>query len=268
MQRMGQHGLFLVEANTQCYLGRHKGKLAGSFGDIASFSLQGSKHITCGEGGVLLTRSQTLADKIRAFASVGYDSVGARKGEIDRNKMQDPDFIRHVSLGYKYKMSDACAAIALAQLGKLEALVEQRQECARILSEPMCACAWLHPQYTDSDTVHSFYTLAARANLEQAGCSWKELRAKFIELGGHGFYAPWRLTFQEPMWGCGDFRMRDTLAPFNGSPATFRAHYEALCPNAVQVQQQVIQLKTNYYELDEAREQATILARTLACFGK
>src|SRR5450830_1219579 len=62
-----EKGIFLIEDNAQSFLSRYKGKLVGQFGDFASFSFQASKHLTCGEGGMLVTSSEDLAGKARRF---------------------------------------------------------------------------------------------------------------------------------------------------------------------------------------------------------
>ena len=55
----------IIEDNAECFLGKYKNKLVGTLGDCASFSFQSSKHITSGEGGMIITSNETLANKIR-----------------------------------------------------------------------------------------------------------------------------------------------------------------------------------------------------------
>ncbi len=88
-------------------------------GDIATFSLQQTKHITCGEGGFVLTRSEGLGRRARLWADKGwnYDPV-------------DPD---HEFLGLNYRMSELQGAVALAQLRKLRPMVEHRVRMAERL---------------------------------------------------------------------------------------------------------------------------------------
>jgi perosamine synthetase len=97
-----EHALAVIEDDAQCFLGRYKGRIAGSIGDLASFSFQNSKHITCGEGGMVTTNNQDYADRVARFASLGYGLVhaGAGKSKIDKRAILHPSFKRHVSLGY------------------------------------------------------------------------------------------------------------------------------------------------------------------------
>ena len=60
-----KYNIALIEDNAECFLGKYKGKLVGEFGDFASFSFQASKHLTAGEGGMLICNSEELADKAR-----------------------------------------------------------------------------------------------------------------------------------------------------------------------------------------------------------
>lgn len=130
-----KHNLALIEDNAECFLGTYKGKLVGQFGDISSYSFQASKHLTTGEGGILITNSEELADKIRRLNCLGYAGVSAKQGKITRNDIQDPNYSRHISFGYNYRMSELQAAVACGQLERAEELVQNRIEVAKIFDE-------------------------------------------------------------------------------------------------------------------------------------
>ena len=104
----------------------------GTFGDFASYRLQNSKHISTGEGGVAITNSEEYADNIRRLSSLGYANVSAKKGKITKTEIQNPNFNRHSTLGWNYRMSELCAAVALGQLENLEYLVDVRKNVAEI----------------------------------------------------------------------------------------------------------------------------------------
>src|SRR3569833_739609 len=111
MQICKEHGIALIEDNAECFLGEYKGKYVGEFGNFASFSFQASKHLTSGEGCMLTTNDQELANNARRFSSLGYAGVSASKGKITREDIQDPNYSRHVSLGFNYRMSELQAAV-------------------------------------------------------------------------------------------------------------------------------------------------------------
>src|SRR5689334_22668930 len=71
-----QYGLVLIEDNAQCFLGSYKGKVVGKIGKAASFSFQGSKHMTTGgDGGVVITDETEYARDIRKHSSQGFRTL-------------------------------------------------------------------------------------------------------------------------------------------------------------------------------------------------
>ncbi|HSA75406.1 MAG TPA: DegT/DnrJ/EryC1/StrS family aminotransferase, partial [Candidatus Nitrosocosmicus sp.] len=76
-------------------------KLAGSIGMMASFSFESSKHISCGEGGMVLCNDEALAKKIRQIGGLGFGLLEANDGLVrrDENIFKNPDFKRHSMVG-------------------------------------------------------------------------------------------------------------------------------------------------------------------------
>jgi len=250
-----RHGLFVLEDDAECFLGYYKGRVVGSIGHAASFSFQSSKHMTSGEGGMVTTNDQDLADRIRRFNSLGYAGVGASAGKITRDTIQDPKYERHVSVGWNYRMPELCAAVALGQLERLHELVQARVRVACLYDQVVRGCNWLVPQLVPEGYVHSYWTYVLK--LENGGVfSWYDFRNKYRELGGDGIYAAWQLTYLEPA--------------FRGKTLSERArHYEpGLCPVAESVQPKLLQFKTNYWDLAVAERQADVLAKTVAYFSQ
>ena len=86
------HDLVVIEDDAQCFLAYHRGRLVGTIGDAASFSLQGSKHITSGgDGGMVITADEELATGVRKAAIQGYSALGASAGStmMPRDIRQD-----------------------------------------------------------------------------------------------------------------------------------------------------------------------------------
>lgn len=248
-----EHGLAVIEDDAQCFLGRYKGRVVGSLGDLASFSFQNSKHITCGEGGMVTTSNQEYADRVARFASLGYGLVcaGAGKSKIDKRAIVHPSFKRHVSLGFNYRMSELCAAVMVAQFERLEEFVACRRAAARAFDAVVRGCPWLEPQQVGADYEHSYWAYSMRLDTD-SGPSWEQFYEKFAELGGDGFYGAWSLTYLEPMFQEGSLGHR--YAP-------------GLCPVAEATQPQLVQLKTHYGDQATIDQQAESLARTIRYFG-
>lgn len=258
MALAAQHNLFVLEDDAECFLGYYKGRIVGSIGHASSFSFQSTKHMTSGEGGMITTNDEELAERIRRFNSLGYAAVGAAagKGKITRETIQDPTYERHVSIGFNYRLPELCAAVALAQLERLSELVALRVETARLYQEAVAGCAWLTPQATPADYVHSYWTYVAHLAPE-VDFSWYDFRNKYKALGGDGIYAAWQLNYLEPAFRQVRF-----------APEQTQVFERGICPVAEAVQPRLLQFKTNYFNLDIAAQKAEALAKAIAYFGR
>jgi perosamine synthetase len=236
-------------------------------GQFASFSFQASKHITCGDGGILICSDEELATRARKAAVLGFSTLTAKPGQtvIPEELRCQPTFQRHASVGYNYRLPEIAAAVALAELERADELVEMRQACADCFAEVVAGCDWLVPQKTPDDCVHSRWIYAVR--IARDDVDWTALRRKFVELGGDGFYGAYLPVHREPVFAN---LSRDVLARpqryphFAGRLPDYR---EVSCPVWERIQPRVIQFKTNYFDLSTARQQAEILAQTIDCFS-
>lgn len=254
-----KYNLAVIEDDAQCFLGKYNGKTVGTFGDIASFSFQASKHMTSGEGGMLITQSEELAEKIRKYSCLGYAGVSTKKGKISKTDIQDPDYCRHVSLGWNYRMSDICSAVALGQVEHLEELVDMRIKSANIIGSAIKEAKFLTPQKTPENCVNSYWAYVAKLTDDSIG--WRNFRNKFLENGGDGIYAAWKLTYQEPFFRNMAFLRREAL--LNEGVC----YDDGICPNAEYLQPRLLQFKTNYFDTDEAESMAEALYKTVKYFS-
>ena len=199
MQIAERHQLQVLEDDAQCFLGSIDGKLVGSIAHASSFSFQSTKHMTCGEGGMVTTDDKGLAERIRRFSNLGYGTVGAKPGAgvISKEVIQHPSYLRHRLVGWNYRMSELCAAVALAQVERLEELVDARIQVAKLYDQALGSCSWLVPQKIPSGFRHSYWTYVLRLSNGDA-FSWEAFRKKYMELGGDAMYGAWQLTYMEP----------------------------------------------------------------------
>lgn len=117
-----RHSLVLIEDCAQAYLTRDgQGRLAGTVGHIGCFSLQQSKHIIAGDGGITITNDAALARRARLFA--------------DKAWPRDTDERTHLFFSLNYRMTELQAAVAREQLKKLEWVVTSRRRTAKQLTE-------------------------------------------------------------------------------------------------------------------------------------
>jgi perosamine synthetase len=252
------NNLRVLEDDAQCFLGSIHGRVAGSIAHASSFSFQSSKHMTSGEGGMVTTNDLDLARRIRAFASLGYAAVNPKPGgsKISKDVIQSPDYARFESIGWNYRMPELCAAVALAQLERLEELVGLRTRVASLFAEALSGCLWLIPQHVPLGFEHSFWTYVLRLQNKNA-FTWHEFRSKYIEFGGDPIYGAWRLTYLEPAF------CRKKL-----TAEQIQNYQEGLCPVAEALQPNLLQFKTNYYDLEIARRKAAALKMTIEYFDR
>ena len=247
-QLTNEHHLAIIEDDAQCFLGYYKGKKVGTLGDMSSFSFQNSKHITCGEGGMLISNNPEYAQAARRFSSLGYGLVSAKPGasKIEKSELYNPKFERHVLVGYNYRLGDLPAAVALAQLEKLETFVEWRQKCAEAYADVISGIEWLKPQRTPEGYINSYW--AYTVLLDNPKITWEDFFRRFCDNGGDGFYGAWRLSYDEPC-------LRNMI------PAEHKQ-----CPNADAIQPRLMQFKTNYGDEDSLFRQAEALKKTVQSY--
>jgi perosamine synthetase len=141
MEIAGEKDLIVIEDACQAHGARVNERFVGSIGDVGTFSFYPTKNMTTGEGGMVTTNVDSIAEKVRILRN---------QGQIARYE--------YSMLGYNYRMTDIAAAIGIVQMGKLAQFNERRQEIARMYTEtlkdvvktPVCPQGYTHAyhQYT------------------------------------------------------------------------------------------------------------------------
>lgn len=262
-----EHNLTMIEDNAQCFLGTYKDRLVGSMGDFASFSFQGSKHMTCGDGGILICDDFELATRARKAATLGFSTLTAKPGDnsVPKEVRCHPDFQRHTVLGYNFRLPELAAAYALGEFERLDELVAMRCAVAQVLGEVVDNCDWLVPQFTPPECTHSWWTYAVRLTREDI--SWLDFRKKFVEFGGDGFYGAYLPVYREPVFASLSEEVEadpDRYPQWAGRMPDYR---RVECPVWDRLQPRIMQFKTNYFDLDSAVRQAQALANAIEYFA-
>lgn len=115
-----RHGLKVIEDAAEMHGQTYKGKPCGSFGDISTFSFYPNKHITTGEGGMILTNDDELAEKCRSLRNLCF---------------QPHKRFVHEHLGWNLRMTNMQAALGLAQLERLDEFVERKRKMGALYTE-------------------------------------------------------------------------------------------------------------------------------------
>jgi len=265
MEIAKEHGLIVIEDSAQCVLGMYKGKLAGTIGHMGMFSFERTKHLSIGEGGIVVTNDEHLAERVRKFGGIGYKNLRAKEGRMQVNPsiFQDPDYKRHDSFGWNYRMPEICAAVGLAQVEKIDEIVAQRQTIAQLYDEAIKGCDWMIPQRIPAGVVNSYYTYAVRYEGEKAlGVSWKKFYKIHTESGGDGFYSAWSVPYLEPALSQMQFYGREcpTGCPLYKGKILYE---KGLCPVAEAIQPKLMQFKSNYRDMELAKQKVEALRKTI-----
>jgi dTDP-4-amino-4,6-dideoxygalactose transaminase len=140
-----KHGLRIIEDSAQAAGARWNGTSVGTIGDFGTFSFQSSKNINSGEGGMILTNNEELADKAWSLINAGR----IRKGE----------WYQHEVLGWNLRMTEFQAAILIGQLSRMEQQMEIREKNARLLNEMLRDIDGVSPLETDPQVTRHAYHL-------------------------------------------------------------------------------------------------------------
>lgn len=116
-----KHQLKLIEDAAQAVGAEWNGTAVGALGDFGTFSFQSSKNINAGEGGIILTNDQALADRAWSLANVG--------------RIRNGGWYQHEEIGWNLRMTEFQAAIVLAQMTRLDEQMRKRENNSRILTE-------------------------------------------------------------------------------------------------------------------------------------
>ena len=269
-----QYHLTLIEDDAQCFLATYKGRLVGTIGHAASFSFQGSKHMTTGgDGGMVITDDEDYGREIRKAAVQGYRTLDARPGAtmIPRDIRQDWSFERHDRLGYNFRMSAPQAALGMAQLERLDYLVAARRTIAShyeaVIREEKCE--WLIPPYVPDGCTHSYWAYACKLDESLLGVDWREFRRTFIEHGGDGLYGMWAPVHLEPIFQTMAFYGARERAP-NFDPryrGRVKSYNAADCPNVETFRKQLCLFKTGMQTLDKVNSQVDALRTTIRYYA-
>ena len=143
-----EYGLGLIEDSAESLGSKYHGRPAGAFGDAGVFAFYPNKQITTGEGGVVLTDDEELAELCRSM----------------RNQGRGPssEWLEHVRLGYNYRLSELHAALGVAQLERLEELLSKRAQVAAWYTERLQEVPYLVAPDSRSDVEVSWFVYVVR----------------------------------------------------------------------------------------------------------
>lgn len=222
-----RHHLALIEDSCEA-LGSSRGaRNAGTFGDCGTFAFYPNKQMTTGEGGIIVTNRDDIAQAARAM----------------RNQGRDPEanWLEHKMLGYNYRLSDIHAALGRSQLQRLPRLIEQRSQIVSWYHEELSGLQdALHLPVTQEGVAISWFVYVIRLN---ESCSRTQRDALIAYLKDHGI-------------GCNTYFPAIHLQPFYRD----RGHAEGDFPLTEALSDRTIALP---FFASMTREEVATVAQTL-----
>jgi perosamine synthetase len=231
MELANAHNLPVIEDCAQAFLTSYDDKYVGTLGTIGCFSLQQGKHITTGEGGVVVTDDEQLARRMFLFINKawGYGDANAD----------------HYFVAPNYRMSELQGAVALAQLQKLDGVVNSRVRTADALTSQLRGLPGVETPTVTNGAVHTYWKYCLRVDASVIEGGAVGLGAKLREKG----IACAPRYIQKPAFSCQVFRDQVTFGesrwPFTLARPEAVDYEKSLFPGTYEALRDVLVLPWN-----------------------
>jgi dTDP-4-amino-4,6-dideoxygalactose transaminase len=245
-------GLTLVEDCAQAHGARYDGRHIGTIGTLGCFSFNEFKHISCGDGGIIVTDDEPFASRLRLATDKCYD------------RTPDATSRQATFLANNYRMTELQAAVAVAQLRKLPAIVSRRQSwCAR-LSDKLAGLRGLSLPHVKNRCESSWWFYMMRVNEQSLGAGTDEfaaaIQAEGVPVAAHYIG---RCVYEYPLF------VNHSAFERGEHPFARRKYASGLCPTAEAILQTCVILPINEAYSDEDLEQTvTAVRRVVDWFGR
>ena len=234
-----KHGIALIEDCSQSHLAEYKGRLAGTMGDIGCFSLQQSKQMTCGDGGITIMNDDDLAERARLFADKAWPrGAGTERG--------------YLFLAQNYRMTELQGAVARVQLRKVKDIVARKRKAGDMLTKLLKQIIGINPPTIIDGNAHSYWLYPVTIDQNVLGVSpedfVKALNAEGIP-AGYGY-------IRQPLYL---FRVLKEKATYGSSHCPFDCPFygrhieykEGDCPKTEKALKEIITLPCNEFFTEE-----------------
>ncbi len=178
-----RHGLILVADACHSIGAQFNGRNVGTLADLSVFSFHPVKHMTTGEGGMVVTNELEFAEKIRRFRNHGISMDSRQRADhgIWSYEMED--------LGYNYRITDFQCALGLSQLQNLPAFLKRRRQIAAQYNESFSRLQEVEPLELREDVLHAYhlYVVKTQDRVPDSGRAkfFRKMREKGIDVNVH-----------------------------------------------------------------------------------
>jgi dTDP-4-amino-4,6-dideoxygalactose transaminase len=172
----------------------YKGNAAGSLGTIGCFSFHPRKSVTTGEGGMITTNDDKLAEVISSLRNHGA-SISEEQRHHGAKPYILPDFNM---LGYNYRMTDFQASVGIVQLKKLDQFIDERAKWAKYYDNELREISWLKTPLVNSDYKHGWQSYVVYIDESKSPISRNDIMEKLQHMGVStrpGTHAPHMLKY-------------------------------------------------------------------------
>jgi dTDP-4-amino-4,6-dideoxygalactose transaminase len=203
-----KHNLTVIEDAAHSLGAIYKGKPVGALAPMTTFSFHPVKHITTGEGGMVVTDNKELAEKIMLFRTHGITNNDncmilkeqAADNENSSQTSENPDtrspwYYEMQALGYNYRITDIQCSLGLSQLRKLDRFVARRLEIVERYNEAFEQSPLLVTPYVKSDRQSAWHLYMIRLRLDKMSKGRREVfeQLRALGIGVHVHYIPLHL---------------------------------------------------------------------------
>lgn len=170
-----RHGLLVIEDAAEAHGATCRGRMVGSFGDMSCFSFYANKIITTGEGGMVVTDDDTLAERLRLLRNLGFT---------------EPRF-RHEVAGFNYRMTGYQAAFGRVQLGRIDEVVKAKRRLAQWYTERLASVEGIRTPREAGWARHVYWMYAILIE-SPFGASRDDVAARLTDagIGTRTFFCP------------------------------------------------------------------------------
>ena len=235
-----KHNVYVIEDCAQTYCCKYKGQYVGTFGDIGCFSLNDFKHISAGDGGMIITNNKDLYYKALMFADKNFNRMG-------------PEIVKNVPyLAPNYRMNELTAAVGLAQLDRVEEICAKRNVYGTRLNNALAKIPGIQPHKILAECESSYWFYMFRIDEERLGVSRsdfvKALQAEGIKAGNG--YIP-SCVYQYDLFKNRNAYPGGTQYPFDGTHGTAIEYRDGDCPIAEEILRTCVKLPVNEFHTNE-----------------
>ena len=175
-----EYGFSIIEDASHAIGGRYQGKAIGScqYSDITVFSFHPVKIITTAEGGVAVTNTKQLAEKMDLYRSHGV----TRNPDLMTKESDGPWYYQQIDLGFNYRMTELQAALGLSQMDRLDKFVSRRHQLARVYNDTLVSLPVKLPYQLES-SYSGLHLYVIRLELDEIELTHKEVFVQLRERG-------------------------------------------------------------------------------------